>query len=286
MKFKKSVFQAAVCCVLMVMSMHLSAGNDLPVNGDFKGKVSDKGVAQWELVSGKFRRLPTHDHDEFAVELSGKAMMRSVMVPVTGKVLKLEAEVSGSGMGRMGYAAFDRNGKLLTAYADGVSFSAVSRRSKVRASLPVADNAAFVAVVLVADNGSIVMFEDVDAEFHGVRTSGGSVVMKGVAVIPLANDRFYRFKELGNIPFGITLERGGDVEFDVEAAERDLWQVTSYDRKVCRVELEHDRKGIWPFHSYRAEVEIVGVAPGSCYVELTSTSGKKMKVFVVVESRR
>lgn len=286
MKFKKSVFQAAVCCVLMVMSTHLSAGNDLPVNVDFKGKVSDKGVAQWELVSGKFRRLPTHDHDEFAVELSGKAMMRSVMVPVTGKVLKLEAEVSGSGMGRMGYAAFDRNGKLLTAYADGVSFSAVSRRSKVRASLPVADNAAFVAVVLVADNGSIVMFEDVDAEFHGVRTSGSSVVMKGVAVIPLANDRFYRFKELGNIPFGITLVRGGDVEFDVEAAERDLWQVTSYDRKVCRVKLEHDRKGVWPFKSYRAEVEIEGVAPGSCYVELTSSSGKKMKVFVVVESRR
>ena len=270
----------------MVMSMHLSAGNDLPVNGDFKGNVSAEGVSGWELVSGKFRRLPTRDHDEFALELTGKTMMRSVMVPVTGRVLKLEAEVSGSGMGRLGYAAFDRNGKVLTPYADGVSVSAVARRGKVRASLPVADSAAFVAVVLVSDSGARVVFEDVEAEFHGVRTSGGSVVMKNVAVIPLADDGFYRFKDLGRVPFGITLERGGDVEFDVEAAERDCWQVTSYDRKVCRVKLEHDRKGIWPFHSYRAEVEIVGVAPGSCYVELTSTSGRKMKVFVVVETRR
>ncbi len=281
-----NILKVVVCGTFLLLGVHLCAGDDLPVNGDFKGRVSATGVGNWKLVSGQFRRLPTHDHDEFALELSGKAMMRSVMVPVSGTGLKLEAEVSGSGMGRLGYASFDRNGKLLAPYADGIRVSAVSRRSKVRASLPVAENAAFVAVVLVSDSGSTVVFEDVEAEFYGVRSSGTPAVMDKVQVIPLADDGFYRFNDLGSIPYGVVLTPGGDVEFELEAAELDRWKVISFDRKVCRVKLEHDRKGVWPFKSYRAEVEIEGITPGSCFVELSSASGRKMKIFVTVKKHR
>ena len=281
-----NILKVVVAGTFLLLSVIVCAGNDLPVNGDFKGRVTANGVGGWELFSGQFRRLPTREKDEFALELSGKAMMRSVMVPVSGKGLKLEAEVSGSGMGRLGYASFDRNGKLLTSYADGIRVSAVARRSKVRASLPVAENAAFVAVVLVSDSGSTIVFEDVEADFYGVRSSGKAVVIKNVPVIPLADDGFYRFKDLGSVPYGISLKRDGDVEFELEAGEGEPWQVISYDRKVCRVKLEHDRKGVWPLTSYRAEVEIEGVAPGSCYVELATSAGRKMKIFVVVEARR
>lgn len=286
MKSKKIFVKYVLVLMLALGALSLHAGDDIALNGDFKGTVSAAGVDNWQLISGKFRRLPTRDHDEFVMELAPGSVMRSKLFPVTGNILKLEAEISGSGMGRFGYAAFDRKGKLIKAYADGASISAVRRRSKVKISLPLAADTAFVAIVLESGKKSTVAFEDVEAEFKGTRVNSSGVVVDGRAVIPLADDGFYKLSDLGALPFGVTLTRGSDIEFELEEKSDDRWEVRLCNRKLCHVKLKHDRDGVWPFVTYKAEIEIEAVAPGVCEIVLLSTSGRRVNVVVTVKARR
>ena len=259
-----------------VFACALIAGTDIPLNGDFKGS-SEKNIPGWSLLSGAVK--PIYDGDgDYAVELTGAAELVSAQYPVTGSQLELQAEVRGSGIGKISYYIYDRSGKKLAVPADGIRFSAQSRKSKVRALLNIPAEAARIAISLTAAQGSTIIFEDVEAEFERPRP----VIAGTDGTVPLVNERRYRMKDLENVTYSVTLAPGKDVEFKLEETELAKWQLVSAD-KNCRVAIDHDRDGIWPLLRYDAEVEIDAVRRGKGEVILRHVSGKEMKIAVQVK---
>lgn len=266
----------AVVCSCLV----LNADDDLRINGDFKRMNGDK-LAGWELVSGSFQRLPVAGDDDFQVKLTSGSRLYSTPAAVTGTRIKIEAEVSGKGMGRLGYAGYDSSGKLISGKSDGVRFSAGRRKSSVRATLALPAEVKFVSVMLESASGAEIFFEDVEAEFQGRRPAGEALNVNGEAAVPLADGRCYRLNELGALPFSALLNsEDDDIEFVLEEFPDKLWRVLSFDRNHCKVGLKHDRDGIWPFYRYEAEVEIEARVPGKSRVVLENSSGRRVTVIV------
>lgn len=258
---------AAVC---------LGAGEDIPVNGEFKG-ASGNNIPGWSLRSGVVRAVTYGDDN--AVELQNDAELVSAKYPVTGSQLELKAEVRGSGIGKVSYIIFDRSGNQLKHHADGIRFSAQRRKSKVRAMLNVPQEAAALSIVLSAAKGSTVIFEDVEAEFYRPRP----VIPGTHGTVPLVDERRYKLNDLENVTYSATLSPGRDIEFKLEESETAKWQIKSSGNRFCRVEMEHDRDGVWPFRRYDAEVEIKALRKGKCEVVLHHASGKEMKIAILVD---
>ena len=258
-----------------VLICTLSAGTDIPLNGDFKGS-SGGNIPGWNLQSGSVNSIPAED-GESAVELSGDAVLVSAKYPVTGNQLELQAEVRGIGIGKISYICYDRSGNPLKYPADGIRFSAQSRKSKVRALLNLPSEADRIAISLSAAQGSVIIFEDVEAEFELPRP----LIAGTDGTIPLRHEYCYRMKDLENVTYSAAIVPGQEVEFKLEEAELAKWQLVSADRN-CRVSIDHERNGLWPFFSYEAEVEIKAVRKGKCEVILRHTSGKEMKIAIQV----
>ena len=78
------------------------------------------------------------------------------------------------------------------------------------------------------------------------------------------------------------LSRCQIVELEEEASEGLYWAISSYDPNICRVEMEHDRGGVWPFRYDKAEIDLKGVAPGTTTVVFTRPDGKTFRVLFTV----
>ena len=254
----------------------LIAGEDVPLNGDFKG-AAGTNIPGWSLQSGSVKTVYAGDN-EYCAELQGEGTLVSARYPVTGDQLELKAEVRGSGIGRISYIIFDREGNQLKHYADGIRFSAQNRKSKVRALLNIPREAASLSVVLSAGKNSIIAFEDIEAEFERPRP----VIAVAAGQTPLVDERRYRLNDLNNITWTVTLAPGKDIEFKLEESDTAKWQVKSVDNRICRIAVEHDRDGFWPLYRYDAEVEIKAIRRGKGEIILQHASGKEMKISVLV----
>ena len=248
------------------------AGIDLKIDGDFKL------ASSWTSEKGKFTRIQM-DSDDFGVELAPESKVFSKLCPVKGDNVKLEAEVRGSGMGRLSYTAFDQDGKAIAFREDGVRFSAQVRKSKVRARLAVPPQAHFIAVTLESGSGAKIVFEDVEAEFEPPYRKDTPVN----GTVQLTNERFYKLTDLTALPFAATLAPRQDIDFELEEVPGKFWQVESFDANVCRVKVEHDRDGIWPMRRYKAEIEIDALRPGETEVVFSNPDGKKVTVKLTVK---
>ncbi|MBE6362967.1 MAG: hypothetical protein E7054_04860 [Lentisphaerae bacterium] len=259
-----------IFCALFFPAVY--AGIDLKIDGDFKNPAS------WNCEKGSFTRLRV-DGNDFAVKLAPESKLVSKLYPVKSDKIKLEAEVRGSGMGRLSYTAFDKDGKAITFREDGIRFSAQNRKSKIKARLNIPAQAAFVAVTLEAGTNSGITFEDVDAEFEPPYRK--DVPVNGT--VALTNERFYRLTDLTALPFAATLAAGKDIEFELEETQGDPWQVISYNADLCRVKIEHDVDGIWPLRRYKAEIEIDAIRAGETEVVFANPAGKKVIVKLTVK---
>ena len=272
-------FFGAIVCFAFFTAAY--AGDDLRINGDFKGVLTGRNIPGWQLVSGEFQRIQI-DSDDYAVELAPGSRIVSAPQAVSGRSIKIECEIRGSGLIRIGYLIFDRNGKIVEAQKNSSTFRASGRKSKVRTILALPADAPLAAVTLETEKHSRVTVEDVDAEFTGVRVSPQAAVIDGTPVVPLVDGRFYPEKALPEIAFGVTLPVGEDVDFELENPENGHWQVISYDRNICYVSVEHDVDGVWPFRIRKAEFEIKALRKGSCKVVLSCGAGRQLEVMVKV----
>lgn len=270
---KNILLLAAVLGVL-----NLIAGEDLKINGDFKG-ASGRNIPGWKLENGNFRIVPGEDSDEFAAELDAETELISSRYPVSGDILEISAKVRGSGLGRISYIVFDSKGNPLTHYADGIRFSAQSRKSKVRAQLTIPREAVQLAVVLTAAKNSRIVFEDIEAEFESPRPVSALENSK----TPLIDERYYRMKELDANGYSVSIAPGKDVEFKLEESDTAKWRVKSADSRLFRISIEHDREGFWPLYRYDAEVEIKALRRGNGEITLQHASGREMKISVSVK---
>ena len=258
--------------------LNLIAGEDLKINGDFKG-ATGKNIPGWKLEKGNFRIVPGEDSDEFAAELDAETKLVSNRYPVSGDILEISAKVRGSGLGRISYIVFDNQGNLITHYADGIRFSAQNRKSKVRAQLPIPREAAQLSVVLTAAGNSRIIFEDIEAEFERPRPVSALADSK----TPLIDERYYKMSKIDANGYSVSIAPGKDVEFKLEESNTAKWQVKSADNRIFRVSIEHDREGFWPLYRYDAEVEIKALRRGNGEIILQHASGREMKISVSVK---
>ncbi|MBQ6599018.1 MAG: hypothetical protein IJH79_15820 [Lentisphaeria bacterium] len=70
-----------------------------------------------------------------------------------------------------------------------------------------------------------------------------------------------------------------DIDFELGEVPSSgyYWKVISYDPGVCRVKLEHDQDGVWPFRYDKAEIELKAMRPGRTDV-IFSCGTKKFTV--------
>lgn len=258
--------------------LQLGAGEDLKLNGDFKG-AAGKNIPGWDLALGNCRIVPGEDSDEFGVELSPRTKLLSAKNPVTGDILEISAKVRGNGLGRISYIVFNTRGEQIARYTDGIRFSAQSRKSKVRAQFNIPREAAQLAIELTTADNSRIIFEDIDAEFEHPRPAATPADGK----MPLARERFYRIRDLNSREYSATLVSGEEFEFKIESSAKEHWQIVSVDNQICRVSLENDRDGVWPFVRHYAEVELDALRRGTTELLLRSNSGREMKISVSVK---
>ena len=294
---------------------------DLRINGDFRGAAVNAALAPgWTTAqgNGSTKIVPGGDFDEFGLEVRAAAQsaksIYSDFHPVAGNLLKIESEVKGSGIATVGFAAFDAAKNPLPGSAQ--SYQASPYWSKTKNYFTISDpNVKFVRIVLTAEKGAAVTFQDVEAEFkrtHAV-PAGNAVPAAAQVVVPpaapapavvpapapaavaspavpaaparmLIHDKLYSVDSISNTVCRATVPLRGEIDFDLEedASEGLYWTVSSYDANICRVEMKHDRGGIWPFRYDKAEIELKGVAPGTTTVVFTYPDGKTFSVLFTV----
>lgn len=297
---------------------------DLRINGDFRGAAVNAATAPgWTVAvgNGSTRIIRGNDFDEFGIEVTAAAQsaksIYSDFHPVAGNLLKIESEVKGSGVATVGFAAFDAAKKPLPGSAQ--SYQASPYWSKTKNYFTLSDpNVKFVKIVLTAEKGAAVTFQDVEAEFKLTRAvPAGNPVPAAVpaaaqVVVPpaapvasvaapatpvaapalpatapvrmLIHDKLYSVSSISNTVCQATVPLRGEIDFDLEedASEGLYWTVSSYDANICRVEMKHDRGGIWPFRYDKAEIELKGVAPGTTTVVFAYPDGKTFSVLFTV----
>ncbi len=280
---------------------------ELRINGDFRGAQANSAIAPgWTIQSGggSTRIVPGGDFDEFAIEVNATAQnpesVLSDLHPVVGNALKIESELKGTGVATIGFIAFDAGKNALPGAVQ--SYQASAFWSKTRNYFTITNpDVKFVKIVLTAGKGSSVTFADVEAEFKrihtvpaGTATPTGAVpvvlppaspvatatVQAPTAFRPLIHDKYYSLNSISNETFQATVPLHGSIDFELEedADKGFYWTIASYDAGICRVEMEHDRDGIWPFRYDQAEIELKGIAPGTTTVVFTHPNGKNFKV--------
>ena len=304
---------SAFAALLAFATVSADDDYDLRLNGDFRGtQLNATTVPGWTLTpaGGSARIVQGSDFDDFAVELQGagqNAVACSDLHPAVGNLLKIEAEIKGTGSGTIGYAAFDANRNALPGVS--VRVTAGAPWSAVKNSFPLTDSRIkFVQIVLTAEKGSTVAFGDVEAEFRNLPGNLPSLPISGavnVAGVPtpsglqpvsaapapapaaarqLIHNRRYALSDLTNVAYQATVPLRGEIDFELEenATKGEYWSITSYDSTICRVEMEHDRSGIWPFRRDQAEIELKGLKQGTTPVVFTYPDGRTFQVLFTV----
>ena len=278
---------------------------ELPVNGDFRGAPSGYSPAPgWTLTAdgGNARILPTHDHDDFILELLAAPNRSQSVVSnkhqFPGSLLKLEAKLSGTGTAALGYEAFDAAGNKLIA-ADRTAVQVNTYEQKVKYYFQMKVPVGFIRIKLTAEAGSRVQFRDVEAEVSGpvhqqMPPSGtiaaspppgtiaapqpGNIVPpppphgthphpQPPRIKPLTDEQFFDYASLGNDEhFAVSVPVGKDIDFDLSESSAATWRLVSNDPRICRVKLEHDRDGKFNNRRYKAEIELEALQRGTALV--------------------
>ncbi len=96
-------------------------------------------------------------------------------------------------------------------------------------------------------------------------TFGALASEPGPAPVSLRNEQYV---EAAAIPdkavYRVSTTVGHDVEIQLgeESAKNELWQPVSYNPDACRLKIDHEKKGFWPFTREYAEIEIKGLVRG------------------------
>lgn len=284
---------------------------DLRINGDFRGAAANAATAPGWTASagnGSTRVVRGNDFDEFGIEVNAAAQSaKSVLSdfhPVSGNLLKIESEVKGSGVATVGFAAFDGAKNPLSGSAQSCQASPYWSKTRNYFSITNPD-VKFIRIVLTAEKGAAVTFQDVEAEFKRLHTvpAGPSLPAAAQVIVPpaataavqvaqtalppvpiLIQNKLYSLDRIADFTCQATVPLRGEIDFELEedSSQGLYWAISSYDPNICRVEMEHDRGGIWPFRYDKTEIDLKGVAPGTTTVVFTRPDGKTFRIFFTV----
>ena len=310
----KLLIAAAVCGTISV----LTAGPDIHLNGHFRGAPDAAHVAPgWSMTpGGTARLLPSHRPGKFLLELIAppQAWMAacSELHTVRGRLLEVDADVSGRGNGSIGFEAFDAT-RTRILQKKQIPFALRGHAREVKYYFDLTHpEIRYVRIIIAAEAGSVARFGDVDAEFKHTPAPAplpppapaplppvppAPVPPPAPALVPppppppvpgapaarvLINDEFYRLRNLPPVTvFQTNVPVGGKIEFKLgEEIDRGMvWSVVgNYDPMICRVKLEHDRDGVRQFRHDNAEIKLRALGRGATRVEFVNVNGKRVIV--------
>ena len=94
-----------------------------------------------------------------------------------------------------------------------------------------------------------------------------------VPAAPMIQHHFrYSWRSLHPVEhFQVQLPVGSEIEFKLEENRRRnlYWSVVSYDSRICRIKIDHDRDGVYPFRVDNAEFELKALWRGTTTVVLS-----------------
>ncbi len=314
MQHCRKMFWISVLATGLVVGAYGDDEVELRVNGDFRGATPGAVMAPgWaaDALAGQTKVVQGEDWDEFGLEVAaptGNAKtVCSDFHAVAGRTLKLEVTLRGSGSASVGFQAFDQARKPLAKSGQIRTYQLSAAGSEIKNYFSMTDpSVKFIRICLVANPGSRVVFEDIEAEFKAVYPPSSATVQsiapathpvvpavqtapavstaapaaQANALRPLIHDKFYALSRLAEkTELQVSLPRGSEIDFELgEDGENDrYWTVSQYDPAVCRVKLEHDTDGVWPFRYDKAEVELKAVGPGQTSV-IFKCGGKSLIV--------
>ena len=288
--FRSVVTVGAVCCALSA-----SAGIDLHVNGHFRGAATAAGgiATGWYTTSGGAAQLlPGKKPGKHILELSAPAGAYKIAYSdchtVRGNVLKISVDISGTGSAAIGFEGLDST-RTKVIQSDRRVMPLSEFKSEVKFHFPISSaDVNCVRIILTAEPGSVARFGDVDAEFENAPVAPAPAPAP-IAPAPAAggqvliNDGYYSLKSLAPITvFQASVPIGSDIDFELgeNISAGQVWSVVNYDPRSCRIKLEHDRDGTWPFIREKAEIEIKPYRRGLFRVEFANANGKRVIVNV------
>ena len=115
----QKLLAASVTGFLCMGALFADQDYDLRINGDFRGAASNAVIAPgWTASTGAVTRIQqSNDFDEFCLEIRADsqkaASVYSDLLPIRGNLLKVEADIRGSGIASIGFLAFDAAKKPL-----------------------------------------------------------------------------------------------------------------------------------------------------------------------------
>ena len=252
--------------------------HDININGDFRN-ASLKSIPGWQ-ISGQYSLIPRRDRGKYAVKLTANAKLTSDLYPVYGEIVKLKADISGTGGGTFSVICFDKNKKRLEQCVSR-TFTVSNRKREFKRNFALPSNASFAAIELQTAANSAITVSDIDAEFKKLHAATSATAkytptvkeqtkqnLPAAPARPLINDRFYALNEISLHPYQLTLSRGDDFEFELRESDGKIWTLARCDGNICRVKIKHDRDGIWPFRYDKAEVEIEALRAGKTTIIL------------------
>lgn len=304
------VFGAAMAAAIPAFADH---DIDIHVNGDFRGRPSGTQVVPgWTLTAdgGSARLLPARKPGKAMLELRatpyrGQSAL-SDLHTIRGNVLKLEVKISGSGSVAVGYEVFDAarrqiaGGEMVRA-----GLGAVEAEFKHYFTLN-APGAAYIRLRLTAEPNSTAVFRDVDAEWKsrplpppapGVIAAPPPPPVPGAVAAPpppapvapppapafgkplLPNQR-YTLHSLAPVErFQVSLPIGTKIRFELgeNSMRREFWRIAAFDRGMCRIRMEHTRRGAPPTFHEQAELELKALRPGTSMIELVCP-GRRVEI--------
>ena len=297
----RSVFM--ICGTVLGMALNVSAAEDidLKLNGDFRGAAQGAATAPgWscDTADGVSRILNGKEWDEFILELSAPSnkakRVLSDALPVMGRILEVEADLQGKGSASIGFVALNGAQQPIATAGQQQTYPLAASSIEVKSRFSLTNpEVKFIRIFLAAEAGSVVRFGDVSAEFKQLdRMAPAPVSMAAPASTPvstpqidhtisripavanfppLINDHYYSFTSLARVEeFQVNLPVGSDIDFELgeDVDARRYWVLfPSYNPNICRVKLEHDRDGFWPFRRDKAEIELKAVSRGTTKVE-------------------
>ena len=280
----KSFFAAGAAFVTLCAT----AGQDLPINGDFYGAPSRHHIVPgWRTLTPGGARLFPWRNGKQVLELSSRRNPKvavSEMHQAGVGLLEIDADVSGRGTVSLGFEAYDASRRVLIQNGKQ-SWPLSGVESEIKFAFQLTDpRIAFVRITLTAEPGSVARIRDVDAELKYAPAPVPAAPLPPppapAAAVPAAqmlmNDGFYALESLPAVAvFQASVYAGKDIDFKLGEHHNQMWNIApGYDARVCRVELERKFK-----HGMRyLKVELNGMYRGTTNVEFVNTNGKRVIV--------
>ena len=301
MKAKTTVMALTICSAfLAALTAQALPDRDMHLNGHFRGAAQGhKPAPGWTLTAdgGSARILPALKPGKFMLELKAAPNRSQSVVSdlkqVFGNVIEIKGDISGRGNASFGYEAFDQSGRQLIA-RENQNCILSRTEQEFKRYFKVSGRAKYIRVKLTAERGSVAVFRDVDAEMKMAAPPPAPAAavppppprpVPAPAAVMLQHHHFYKWASLRPVEhFKIQLPVGSEIEFKLqEDRHKNLyWSVVSYDNRICRVKVDHDRDGVYPFRTDKADFELKALWRGTTNIVLTCGKKKVIIQFTAI----